>query len=84
MNKIQYFLKKNSTLIMTITASCGVIVTTVLAVKATPKAIKLLKEAEKEKGEPLTVIEKIKYGWRPYVPCGFSALGNVACVISIE
>ena len=84
MNKIQYFLKKNSTLIMTITASCGVIVTTVLAVKATPKAIKLLKEAEKEKGEPLTVIEKVKYGWRPYVPCGFSALGTIACVISIE
>ena len=37
--------------IMTITASCGVIVKTVLEVKATIKAIKLLKEDEKEKGD---------------------------------
>lgn len=66
MNRIQYLLKKQSPLILTVIASSGVIVTSVLAVKATPKAIKLLENAEKEKGEPLTVIEKIKYGRKCY------------------
>lgn len=84
MNDVQYFLKKHSTLIMTIAASCGVITTTVLAVKATPKAVKLLEEAEVKKGEELTVIEKIKYGWTPYIYCGLSAIGTIACIISIE
>lgn len=84
MNKIQYLLKKHSTLIMTVIASGGVIATTVLAVKATPKAIKILKKAENEKGEPLTVIEKIKYGWTPYVYCGVSCLGTIVCIASIE
>ena len=84
MERIQYFLKKNSTLIMTVLASCGVVTTTILAVRATPKAIKLLKDAEKKKGESLTVIEKVKYGWTPYVYCSFSAIATIACIASIE
>lgn len=84
MNRIQYLLKKNSPLIMTVIASGGVIVTTVLAVKATPKAIKLLEEAEYEKGEPLTVIEKIKYGWEPYVYCGLSCIATIGCIVSVQ
>ena len=84
MDKVQYFLKKHSTLILTIAASCGVITTTVLAVKATPKAIKLLDEAEKKKGGSLTVIEKVKYGWSPYVYCGLSSIATLLCIASIE
>ena len=42
MNNIQSLLKRHSTLIMTIVASAGVVTTTVLAVKATPKAVKKL------------------------------------------
>lgn len=84
MNNIQYLLKKHSTLIMTVVASGGVIVTTVLAVKATPKAQKLLKQATLSKGEPLTTIEKIKYGWKPYIGCGISCLATLGCIASIE
>ena len=43
--------------------------TVIFAVKATPKAILLLEEAEKEKlkttGEQLTLIEKAKATWKP-------------------
>lgn len=84
MNKVQYFLKKNSSLIMTVVASSGVIVTTILAVKATPKALELLNEAEEEKGDELTTIEKIKYGWKPFIFCGVSALSTITCILSIE
>lgn len=84
MNRFQYFLNKNSTIIMTVAASCGVVATTVLAVKATPKAVRLLDKAEREKGKELTVFEKIRYGWSPYVYCGFSALATIGCIASIE
>lgn len=84
MNKIQYFLKKNSPLILTIAGSAGVVITTILAVKATPKAIELIEEAEDEKGEKLTTIEKIKIGWKPYIGTGISALSTIICVVSIQ
>ncbi len=84
MYNIQNLLRKHSTLIMTVIASTGVIVTTVLAVKATPKAIKLLNEAEINKGSKLTTIEKIKYAWTPYIYCGLSCVSTIACILSIE
>lgn len=84
MEKIQYLLKKHSTLVMTAAASAGVVVTTVLAIKATPKAMKLLNRAEIRKGDKLTVIEKIKYGWSPYIYCGISGISTIACIASIE
>lgn len=84
MSKIQYLLKKHSTLVMTVMASAGVVATTVLAVKATPKAMKMLNRAEVRKGEKLTVYEKIKFGWTPYVYCGISCIGTIACIASIE
>lgn len=41
-------LYRSSPTILTVVASIGVIATTITAVQATPKAIKLLKEAELE------------------------------------
>lgn len=84
MDRFQYLLKKYSPLIMTVVASSGVIFTTVLAVKATPKAIKKLEEAEKNKGDKLTVYEKVKYGWEPFLYCGISGLSTILCIASIQ
>jgi hypothetical protein len=84
MYNIQRLLKKHSTLILTIIASGGVITTTVLAVKATPKALRLLEEAKEEKGEELTNLEKIKYGWYPYIGCIISGLSTITCIICIN
>jgi hypothetical protein len=84
MNNIQRFLKKNSTLIMSIIASGGVITTTVLAVKATPKALRLLEEAKNEKGTELTNLEKIKYGWYPYIGSIISGISTITCIICIN
>lgn len=52
----------------------GMITSVVLAVKATPKAEKLIKEAKKEKGDDLTITETIKTAWVPYVPTGVMML----------
>lgn len=84
MSKFQYFLNKHSTQILTVVASSGVILTTVLAVKATPKALELLKEAKEQKGSELTTFEKVKYGWKPYIYCYISCLGTICCIYGIE
>ena len=58
MNKIvqkaQVFVKRNSSTILTALGGAGLVATTVMAVKATPKAMELIKQAEEEKGDKLT------------------------------
>lgn len=60
----------------------GMATTTVLAVSATPKAIKLLEKAKEEKGEKLTVKETVKTAWRCYVPAGISFATSIVCLAS--
>lgn len=84
MNRVQYLLNKHSPLILTIVASGGVIITTILAIKATPKAINIINNKEKEKGDKLTTYEKVKYGWKPYIPTIFSSIGTIACIGGIQ
>lgn len=80
MNKTQLFLKNNSSTILTFIGSIGVITTAVLAVKATPKAMLLIEDAELDKGESLTKKEKIKAVWKPYVPACISCLATIFCI----
>lgn len=57
------------------------VVGTVTAIKATPKAVELIKEAEKEKGEELTKPEVVKTVWKQYIPTAISVVTGAACVI---
>ena len=59
LNKAHLFLKRNSSSILTGIGAAGVVVTSVMAVKATPKAINIIKEAKEEKREDLTAIETV-------------------------
>ena len=74
-------LKKMLPTIMTAATITGIIFTTVTAVKATPKALELLKKAEKEKGERLTVWEKIKTTAPTYIPTVIIGALTIACVV---
>lgn len=74
------FWKKNSSTILTCIGAVGVVATTVLAVKATPKAIKLLEEAKQEKGEELTTAEVIKTAAPAYIPAAATGVGTIACM----
>ena len=56
------------------------IATAVVAVKLTPKALELLKEAEAEKGEELTRFEKIKTACPVYVPSILIGIGTLSCI----
>lgn len=74
------FLKKNASTILTCVGGAGVVVTTVLAVKATPKVVKLLESAEEEKGENLTRMEKVKIAGPAYIPAAISGTATIACI----
>jgi len=69
--------RDNSPIVLQIVSSTGTILAVVTAVKATPKAIQLIRDAEAEKGEKLTVPEVVGATWKCY------ALPAAATVIAV-
>ena len=60
----------------------GMAGTTILAVKATPKAIVLIEEKKKElKVESLTPVETVKATWKCYIPAAVTGVMSTACLI---
>lgn len=80
LSKSQLFLKRNSSTILTCVGAAGAIATTVTAVKATPKALALLDDAKKEKGEDLTKLEKVKIAGPVYIPSVVLGVSTLACI----
>ena len=74
------FLKRNASTILTCVGAVGVVATSVMAVKATPKAIDLLNDARKEKGEELTKLETITVAGPAYIPAVAVGVGTIACI----
>lgn len=80
--KSGYFLKKHAPTILTVFGVSGSIGSVVLAVKATPKAMKLIDERKKtDKKEKLTVIETVDTCWKAYTPAAISLVTAVGCII---
>ena len=73
-------LYRSSPTILTVVASVGVVTTTIMAVRATPKAIKILKEAELEKGEDLSKLEIIRAAGPIYIPSVLLGVSTIACI----
>lgn len=74
------FFRRNSATILTCAGAVGVVTTSVLAVKATPKAISLIKEAEKKKGEDLTKTEMVITAGPAYIPTIVTGAATIACI----
>lgn len=72
---------KRST-ILTCIGAIGVVVTSVATAKVTPKAVQLLEEAKAEKGEDLTILEKVKVAGPVYIPPVALGLSTIACIFS--
>lgn len=79
---IQTAITKHSPEILTGLGIAGMLTSTVLAVKATPKALRLI-ELEKEELEvdQLTVGETVRAAWKCYIPAAVTATTSVACLI---
>lgn len=74
------FIKRNGATILTCIGGVGLVATVVTAVKATPKALIKLDEAEKEKGEPLTKLEIVKTVGPVYIPTVAIGIGTLVCM----
>lgn len=78
------WLKRSSPTILTCVSAIGLVATAVLAAKETPKALQLLKEAERNKGEELTTAETVKVAGPVYIPAILTGVLTVTCMFSVN
>ena len=78
--KLQTFLKNNGATVLTCAGALGVVATAVAAVKATPKAMKVLEKAKEEKGDKLTKIETFKNVAPAYIPSALIGTATISCI----
>lgn len=74
-------INKNSTHIMTALGCAGVLTTAIMAVKATPKAMKLLDEYRRETNRELSKLDTVKITWKCYIPTGIVGGITIGCII---
>lgn len=78
----QITLTKHSPEILTGIGIAGMITTTILAVRATPKALKKIEEVkEAECKDELTAVETVKATWKCYIPSVVTGTASIACLI---
>lgn len=79
-HKSLLYLKRSSPTILSCVAVIGAVTASVMAVKATPKAMKILEAAEKDKGEELTKREVVIKAAPVYIPSIGIGLASVMCI----
>lgn len=78
----QMVLSKHSPEILVGMGIAGMVSTTVLAVKATPKAVRLIEEKKREeRKDELTALETVKTTWKCYIPTAVSMIFSAGCII---
>ena len=78
---VRMVLSKHSPEILTGLGIAGMVTATVLAVKETPKALRLIEDAKREKGEELTRRETVKTCWKCYIPATVTVVASASCLI---
>ena len=80
---VQVTVSKHSPEILMGIGIAGMLTTTILAVRSTPKALRLIDEKKEEmKTEKLAPIDTVKTCWKCYIPAAVTASLSVACLIS--
>lgn len=76
------FVSKRSPEILMGVGIAGMITTTILAIKATPKAIELINdEKEARDEEKLPPVDVVKTCWKCYVPTVVTGAASIACIV---
>lgn len=79
---IKASISRHSPEILTGIGIAGMVTTTILAVKATPKAIKLIEAEKKAKHvDALSPVDTVKTVWKCYVPAVMTGVSSIACLI---
>lgn len=74
------FWHRNAATVLTCLGGIGVVATSVMAIKATPKALKKIEEAKQEKGEDLSKWETAKIAGPTYIPIILVGASTIACI----
>ena len=76
-------MKKNAPTLLTVSSISLFLTSTVLAVKATPKAMEAIEEKKQEEGhEQLTAMQTVQATWRFYIASLAAAVGGTVCGIA--
>lgn len=82
-------ISRNSPTILTGLAVAGLVSTAILAVKATPKALRLLEEKNADlhdsrtgQREELTKLEAVRTVYKCYIPTAAVAIATIACIVA--
>jgi short-subunit dehydrogenase involved in D-alanine esterification of teichoic acids len=78
--RTERFLENNSSTILTVMGAVGVVSTTILATKATTKAVRLVDAATEEKGEELTPVEVVEVAAPLYISTAAVGVASLACI----
>lgn len=78
---VNFNLKRHAPEILTVIGIGGMVGTVILSVRVTPKAIRLLEEESKRKGDELTATEKVKTTWKCYIPAAVTGVTSISCLI---
>lgn len=79
--KTKTTVSKHSPEILTGFGISGMVITTVLAVRATPKALELIEQAKQSEDEELNPVDVVKVAWKPYIPAAVTGSVSIACLI---
>lgn len=84
MNKFTTKIRHASPSILTGLSIAGVVGTTVMAVRATPKALQLIKDKKDELDtDHLKPMEVAQTTWKCYIPSILIGVGTITCIIGI-
>ena len=79
---IKASISRHSPEILTGIGIAGMVTTTILAVKATPKAIKLIEAEKRAKHvDALSPVDTVKTVWKCYIPAVMTGVSSIACLI---
>lgn len=80
--KFQKGLSKHSPEILMGIGITGLVTSTVLAVRSTPKALKLIEKKKEElQVDKLTAVDTVKTTWKCYIPAAATSISSIACII---
>jgi hypothetical protein len=88
LRKSKSYLKRSSPTILTCIGAIGVVATSVMAVKVTPKAVDLIRADSRQNhdGDPYayTKLEAVQSCWQCYIPAALVGLSTITCIVGIN
>ena len=79
---MEAMVKKHGPEILTGLGTAGMVVTTILAVQATPKALRLLEAKQQElETEKLTPVQAVQAAWLCYIPAAATGMLSILCLV---